>query len=73
MNPSNPGSLQQITTGWGDFESPTWSPDGKQIAFSRRGESKKQIWVMLKDGREMRLLYDVKGNQSYPQWSRAVD
>jgi len=73
MNPKNPKSLQQITSGWGDFESPTWSPDGKQIAFSRKGNSKKQIWVMLKDGREMRLLYNVKGNQSYPQWSRAVD
>lgn len=73
INPDDPLSLRQVTTGWGDCESPTWSPDGRQIVFSRRGESKQQLWVMLKDGRESRLLFNIRGNQSYPQWTGPME
>ncbi len=68
MDPDNPSSARQITSGWGEFESPTWSPDGKQIGFSRRRNNRQQICSVLKDGRNMRVLFDVPGNQSYPQW-----
>jgi TolB protein len=73
INPNDPSSQRQLTTGWGDCESPTWSPDGRQIAFSRRGENRQQIWAMMKDGRELRLLYNLKGNQSYPQWTGPME
>lgn len=69
VNPDDPLSGKQVSSGAGDFESPTWSPDGKQIAFSRRRDNKQQICAMQKDGRDMRILFDTPGNQSYPQWT----
>ncbi len=69
VNPDDPLSVRQISSGSGDFESPTWSPDGRQIAFSRRTGGKQQICVMQKNGRDIRVLFDIPGNQSYPQWT----
>jgi len=74
MDPRNPSSVQQITSGGDEFESPTWSPDGKQIAFTRRINGTQQICVAMKDGRQLRVLFEQKlGNQSYPQWVNAPD
>jgi TolB protein len=73
INPDDPLSAKQVSSGWGEFESPTWSPDGKQIAFSRRREGKQQICVMQKDGRDIRVLFDIPGNQTYPQWTVPMD
>lgn len=69
MDPQDPSTAQQITSGWGEFESPTWSPDGRQIAFSRRRNGRQEICVVMKDGRDMRVLFKHKGNQTYPQWA----
>jgi TolB protein len=66
-------TARQVTSGWGDFESPTWSPDGKQIAFSRRRDGRQQICAVMKDGSNLRVLFNRKGNQSYPQWTIAAD
>ena len=73
MDPANPSSARQITSGWGEFESPTWSPDGRQIAFSRRRDNRQQICAVMKDGRGLRVLFDHKGNQTYPQWAPPMD
>jgi len=69
INPNDPQSVHQVSSGPGNFESPTWSPDGKQIAFSRRSGGKQQICAVMKDGREMRVLFNLQGNQAYPQWA----
>ena len=69
INPNDPSSLQQVTSGSGDFESPTWSPDGKQIAFSRRRQ-RQAADLRHDEGRQGdRVLFNVQGNQSYPQWT----
>ncbi len=60
---------RQITTGSGHHESPTWSPDGKQILFSYRSGKSQKIYAVLKNGNNMRQLFDIKGNQTYPQWT----
>lgn len=73
INPDDPLSAKQISSGWGEFESPTWSPDGKMIAFSRRRNDKQQICVMQKNGRDQHVLFDIPGNQSYPQWTRTLE
>ena len=73
INPNDPLSAKQVSSGSGEFETPTWSPDGKQIAFSRRKDGKQQICAMLKDGRDIRVLFDVPGNQTYPQWTVPMD
>lgn len=61
----------------GDLETndsaPAWSPDGKQIAFSRkvpRAPIGKQIWLMQANGSEQRpLTRDPQSNFGNPAWS----
>jgi TolB protein len=54
----NGGNVRQLTSG-GNYESPTWAPDGRLIAVS-------------KNGKDVRTLFNFKGNQSYPQWSKRL-
>ncbi len=72
IDPANPNSRQQVTSGWGNFESPSWSPDGKQIVLSRKRDGKQAICAVFKTGKGMRVLFKLKGNQSYPQWSARI-
>lgn len=54
---------------------PTWSPDGKKIAFQSYGRFGRdfRIWVVDADGKNLRQLEDDpnpgKYGQQYPQWS----
>ena len=50
----------------GDFE-PSWSPDGKRIAFSSWRVGDSEIFVMNADGTKVRQLTDNDG--SAPSWS----
>ena len=67
----NPGGGRpiQLTSEWGDYESPTWSPDGKQLVFSRRRNGHSEVCTIFANGKGMRVLFPLKGNQSYPRWS----
>ena len=48
---------------------PTWSPDGKKIAFvSNRNKGRNQIWVIDVDGKNSIRLTDG-ASDSYPDWS----
>ena len=62
------GVTRQVTSGPGHHESPTWSPDGKQILFSLRKGKTQKIYAVLKNGSNMRQLFDIQGNQTYPRW-----
>ena len=44
---------------------PTWSPDGRRIAFVRLGE----IWVAGADGRNARRLTRMREPVAFPAWS----
>ena len=58
----------QLTRGRGCKEAPTWSPDGRQLAFEwARGDSI-QIWAMGLDGSRQRMLTN-NGNNLTPAWS----
>ena len=64
--------LTKLTSDSGVNGGPTWSPDGKQIAFSsnRDPDGKARIWVMNADGSNQRKLTDTQrfyGGQ--PSWS----
>src|SRR5215211_3925768 len=51
---------------------PTWSPDGKRIAFSsnREGGENMEIYVMnADDGSDVTRLTDNDANHLYPTWS----
>jgi TolB protein len=49
--------------------SPTWSPDGKQIAFSTSTGEEGDIYVMNSDGTELTRLTDLPGVEIEPVWS----
>jgi len=56
-------SLTRLTTGL----DPAWSPDGRQIAFTRWSEPQ-GIYVMNADGSNLRMVYQINGAKS-PTWS----
>jgi len=66
---------RQLTSGYFDLY-PSWSPDGKKIAFRRStiidGSSHSDIWIMNSDGSHQTPLTDALGTGgSYdrPAWS----
>jgi len=67
------GEPTRLTSEPGIDTSPTWSPDGKQLAFvSQRGGSP-QIYMMNSDGSAVRrLTYQGSYNQT-PRWSPRGD
>ncbi len=58
----------QVTKDSGHHESPDWSPDGKQIIFTKRDGGSQKIYAILKNGSYQRQLFSMKGNQTYPRW-----
>ncbi|GAA3764950.1 DPP IV N-terminal domain-containing protein [Terriglobus aquaticus] len=55
----------QLTNGIGRCDFPTWSPDGRHIAFAVGSGPRGQIWSMLADGTEKQKL--TSGDM--PNWS----
>ena len=53
---------------------PTWSPDGKYIAYVSNRDGKWAIWVMAADGSNPRKAFDLPGGvdgivRDEPAWS----
>jgi TolB protein len=48
---------------------PSWSPDGKQIAFCSNRNGNMDIFVMNADGSDVRRLTSNEANDSVPTWS----
>lgn len=61
--------VRQLTHGEGSNEDPTWSPDGRLLAFSTTREGRSKIYVMDADGSAPRRAADVPGSSSTPHWS----
>jgi TolB protein len=62
-------SIRQLTHGEGSNEDPSWSPDGRLLAFSSTRDGRAQIYVMDADGSAPRRIADVPGAGSTPHWS----
>ena len=70
MNADGTGPRQLTNDPAADFD-PTWSPDGKRIAFRHEtnGDSTAEIYVMNEDGSHRRNLTRRAGQDHAPAWS----
>lgn len=61
--------VRQLTFGRGSNESPSYSPNGRHIAFMSTRNETKQIYTIGRDGRGLRRV-TTAGNNEMPSWSR---
>ena len=66
---ANGGIPRNLTNHPGEDACPTWSPDGKQIAFYSSGRIGIGIFVMNSDGSNQRRLTPERTGDLYPDWS----
>lgn len=62
------GRIRQLTSSSGSNENPSWAPDGRHIAFNSDRTGSSQVYIMLLDGSELRMI-TRQGNNSTPAWS----
>ena len=68
------GSLQKrLTDHWAVDVSPTWSPDGQQLAFCSDRSGAPQIYVMSADGGGVRRVTTSGNYNTSPSWSPKGD
>jgi TolB protein len=61
--------VRTLTFGEGTNESPTWAPNGRHIAFTSTRLGKVQIFVIGRDGKNVKPV-TTTGNNYYPDWSK---
>lgn len=60
--------IKQLTFSGANYD-PTWSPDGKLIAFTSKRDENFNIYIMDKDGSNQEPITDFGGDESSPVWS----
>ena len=61
--------VRQITFGEGSNESPSYSVNGRHIAFTSTRKGRKQIFTIGRDGRHVKQV-TTEGNNEMASWSR---
>ena len=64
------GSMTRVTQDQGSNRSPTWSPDGRYIAFVSNRGGKTRIWIATADGRFQMPITEKSGGYQSLAWSR---
>jgi TolB protein len=60
---------KMVTDGIGSNESPAFSPNGRHVAFTSSRAGKEQIFVIDRDGQNLRQI-TRNGMNRYPNWSQ---
>jgi len=60
---------QSLLTSKEPIMSPTWSPDGRQIAYVSFERQRAMVYVQALDSAQRRLIADFPGSNSAPVWS----
>jgi len=63
------GNVTRVTDDEGSDGWPTWSPDGKRIAFQSDRGGNRDIWVINTDGSSLVRLTNHPSADRYPDWS----
>jgi len=63
------GESRALTSGKNSISSPTWSPDGGKIAFTRDMGAKSQVYVLDLAGGEPQAITNLPFSVSNPIWS----
>jgi TolB protein len=63
------GQVRQLTSGEGTNESPTFSANGRHLAFMSTRSGKSQIFTIARDGKDLRQITRT-GNNFGPDWSK---
>jgi Tol biopolymer transport system component len=67
---ANGSNATQLTTDPGNDRSPSWSPDGQQIAFASDRDGDSEIFVMNADGsNQHQLTFNTPSNDRSPSWT----
>ena len=61
--------IKRLTSDVGSNEDPTWSPDGRFIAFTTTRNGRRQLYMMDRDGSAPHLLADIAGDSFTTHWS----
>lgn len=68
--PAAGGDLRQLTFTGSSNSEPTWSPDGRRIAFTSARDDSAQLYILdLASGGEPRRVTELAGGASGPIWS----
>jgi TolB protein len=62
-------TARAVTDGIGSNESPAFSPNGRHVAFTSTRAGKEQIFVIDRDGKNLRQI-TRNGMNRYPNWSQ---
>ena len=68
MNGRDTGAVPNLPAG--EWESPSWAPDGRHVAASRRIGRRTELYVVDTKTGSARKLLNFQFNQSSPDWSR---
>jgi len=63
------GEAIRVTDGIGSNESPSFSPNGRHIAFTSTRNGKAQVFTVDRDGNNLRQI-TREGNNKFASWSQ---
>lgn len=69
LDPAAGAAFAKLTSGRADDQSPDWSPDGTQIAFTRTRRGRTEVWTMRSDGSRERQRTRLDRDAATPVFS----